>query len=375
MAKRFSFALNKLHLWNLTDYDRVVYLDADNIAVRHDMVEELFLCGHFCVVYMNPCHFHTGVIVVKPNRTMFHDLQASLQKTGSYDGADQGFLSEFFNKGCRGAPVFNARRGKSEASHNLLHITYNMHALYLFARGDLDVYRCGPAGAYPQDKMPVATLGFPVPPIIKPWYYWTPIMGHADEWHAVRNTLDEGEMAWLFFGQVLLALLAFSAASFTLAPYIRTDRSIPWLSRYLRRLGTQGAGLAVGVVACILTNRLCNLYVTHIMRPVYGLTLYCLCHMLLLTMIARVAANVCFAIVTTPAAPSPVSQRHMLHIAFALTAMCLSRYWRALFLEPILGYGILTVLLAFLISALAVVGTQLYLFIDISRHSPLFAHV
>lgn len=57
--KRFLFALNKLHLWSLTQYERVIYLDSDNIAISKNM-DELFLCGHFCAVYQNPMFFHTG---------------------------------------------------------------------------------------------------------------------------------------------------------------------------------------------------------------------------------------------------------------------------------------------------------------------------
>jgi hypothetical protein len=60
---RFEFTLNKLHLWNLTQYERVVYMDADDIALSK--LDELFFCGHFCAVYMNPCNFHTGLLVVK----------------------------------------------------------------------------------------------------------------------------------------------------------------------------------------------------------------------------------------------------------------------------------------------------------------------
>ena len=39
---RFLLTLNKLHLWRMTRYERVVYLDADNLVV-HNM-DELFGC-------------------------------------------------------------------------------------------------------------------------------------------------------------------------------------------------------------------------------------------------------------------------------------------------------------------------------------------
>lgn len=48
---RFEFTLNKLHCWLMTDYERVIYLDADNIIVNN--MDHTFKCGNFCAVYMN----------------------------------------------------------------------------------------------------------------------------------------------------------------------------------------------------------------------------------------------------------------------------------------------------------------------------------
>jgi hypothetical protein len=85
VSNRFGHTLNKLHLWNLTAYDRVVYLDADNLVLDKRM-DELFSCGHFCAVYMNPFHFHTGLLVVKPSIRMYHTLLDSVGVIDSYDG-------------------------------------------------------------------------------------------------------------------------------------------------------------------------------------------------------------------------------------------------------------------------------------------------
>ncbi len=55
---RFEMTLIKLHLWNQTAYERLLYMDADCIVLHP--VQELFHCGHFCAVYMNVVAFHTG---------------------------------------------------------------------------------------------------------------------------------------------------------------------------------------------------------------------------------------------------------------------------------------------------------------------------
>jgi hypothetical protein len=364
VAKRFSFALNKLHLWNMTEFDRVVYLDADNIAMQRSMVEDLFLCGHFCVVYMNPCHFHTGLIVVKPNVTIFSELQANLAKTGSYDGADQGFLSEYFSEGCAVAPIFNPKRGQSESRLNVLHLAYNMHSLYHFVRGDLDNYRCGPAAGV-TGEYPVATLGYPVPPIIKPWYYWTPIMGHTDIWNTIRADLDEPELSSSFWTRLVLLVLFFAGASHVLAPFLRSDHRYPLLRSFLRSLGSNGAPVFVGLICIAMTNRLCSSFVPHILRPAMGLTLYLASHVLVLTLFARLAANLCFGCVSTPTAPL-VPLTSMSHVALSFAFLFLSKFWR-LALVPLIGYGLHTVIIAFAIGLVAITTTQIYLFVRIGR--------
>lgn len=56
----------------MTSYERVAFLDSDNIFLQN--MDDVFLCGHFCIVYMNPLIFHTGLIVAKPSTDMFHKL-------------------------------------------------------------------------------------------------------------------------------------------------------------------------------------------------------------------------------------------------------------------------------------------------------------
>lgn len=61
--KRFAFTLNKIYAWRLTEYQRVVMLDVDNLFLRKP--DELFQCGQFCAVFINPCIFHTGLFVLQ----------------------------------------------------------------------------------------------------------------------------------------------------------------------------------------------------------------------------------------------------------------------------------------------------------------------
>lgn len=66
---RFMFTLNKIYVWSLTAYERVVMLDADNLFLRKS--DELFQCGQFCAVFINPCIFHTGLFVLEVSYLVF----------------------------------------------------------------------------------------------------------------------------------------------------------------------------------------------------------------------------------------------------------------------------------------------------------------
>jgi hypothetical protein len=162
---RFLHALNKLHLWRMTRYERVVYLDSDNI-VTHNM-DELFGCGRFCVVYMNPCHFHTGLIVVKPDLDEYDRLISVLMNGGqSYDGADQGFLSHVYGSELMRAPLFVGNRSLSTHPDDLMRlpIGYNMHHLYRYETMDWSMFA---VQRFKYVDPPFMSVTFPIAPALK----------------------------------------------------------------------------------------------------------------------------------------------------------------------------------------------------------------
>ncbi|KAJ3367778.1 Glycogenin-1 [Allomyces arbusculus] len=88
--------LTKLHVWTLTQYEKVVFLDADTLVLMG--IDELFDreelsaapdCGW-------PDIFNSGVFVLRPSMDTFHRLVAFASERGSWDGGDQGLLNDFF---------------------------------------------------------------------------------------------------------------------------------------------------------------------------------------------------------------------------------------------------------------------------------------
>ncbi|RKP08416.1 glycogenin 1, isoform CRA_c [Thamnocephalis sphaerospora] len=89
--------LTKLQLWRLTQYDKVVFLDADTFPLRN--VDELFEREEFSAAADIgwPDCFNSGVFVCRPSLRTYHALMQTMSNHGSFDGGDQGVLNTHFS--------------------------------------------------------------------------------------------------------------------------------------------------------------------------------------------------------------------------------------------------------------------------------------
>ncbi|KAI8032547.1 Inositol phosphorylceramide glucuronosyltransferase 1 [Camellia lanceoleosa] len=101
--KRFWGVYTKLKIFNMTNYKKVVYFDADTIVVRS--VEDLFKCGKFCANLKHSERLNSGVLAVEPSQTVFNDMMTEVNTLPSYTGGDQGFLNSYY-AGFANAHVF-----------------------------------------------------------------------------------------------------------------------------------------------------------------------------------------------------------------------------------------------------------------------------
>jgi hypothetical protein len=230
---RFEFTFNKLYMWNLLEYERVIYNDADNLITRN--IDELFLCGHYCVTYFNPLYFHTGMMVIKPDRAKFQELLHGLLSLEmfSYDGADQGFLTYAF-PGIEGSPLFHPARALAEnkghpSEEKLMRfpMEYNINAVFYYGSMSWDPYRAAnlpfsyfkenispytgvsPAVLPPGTKtdiitaiqtqpidqadyaLPICSIDYPLAQNLKPMSYIPFIFFHTSRyWSPIREMVD-----------------------------------------------------------------------------------------------------------------------------------------------------------------------------------------
>ena len=100
----------KLRLWQFVQYETVVFIDADALAIRN--IDKLFAYPEFSAapnVYETVADFHrlnSGVFVAKPSQATFDHMMTVLDAPDAYwRRTDQTFLETYFND-WHGLPVF-----------------------------------------------------------------------------------------------------------------------------------------------------------------------------------------------------------------------------------------------------------------------------
>ncbi|KAI0319779.1 hypothetical protein OF83DRAFT_1169921 [Amylostereum chailletii] len=88
--------LTKLHVFRLTQYQKIIFLDADILPTRP--LSHLFSLPHEFSAVPDvgwPDIFNSGVMVLTPGEPQFAELMQLSEAQGSWDGGDQGLLNEW----------------------------------------------------------------------------------------------------------------------------------------------------------------------------------------------------------------------------------------------------------------------------------------
>ncbi|EXC26584.1 hypothetical protein L484_003529 [Morus notabilis] len=85
---------SKFRLWQLTDYDKIIFLDADLLVLRN--IDFLFGFPEISASGNHAALFNSGVMVIEPSNCTFQMLIDQINEIESYNGGDQGFLNEIF---------------------------------------------------------------------------------------------------------------------------------------------------------------------------------------------------------------------------------------------------------------------------------------
>ncbi|KNA25334.1 hypothetical protein SOVF_007520 [Spinacia oleracea] len=85
---------SKFRLWQLTDYDKIIFIDADLLILRN--LDFLFGLPEISATGNNATLFNSGVMVIEPSNCTFKLLMDHINEIESYNGGDQGYLNEIF---------------------------------------------------------------------------------------------------------------------------------------------------------------------------------------------------------------------------------------------------------------------------------------
>ncbi|XP_042516337.1 inositol phosphorylceramide glucuronosyltransferase 1-like isoform X2 [Macadamia integrifolia] len=181
--KRFWGVYTKLKIFNLTDYKKVVYLDADTIVVKS--IEDLFKCNKFCANLKHSERLNSGVMVVEPSETVFNDMMSKVSTLHSYTGGDQGFLNSYF-------PEFaNAHVFEPNLSSDVMNSRpVEMERLSTLYNADVGLYMLANKWMV-DDETELRVVHYTLGPL-KPWDWWTAwLLKPVDLWQNVRVQLEE----------------------------------------------------------------------------------------------------------------------------------------------------------------------------------------
>lgn len=127
-----EYNYSKLRIWQLTQYQKVIFIDADLIVLNN--LDHLFTYPQLSAVGKDKYLFNSGLFVIEPSHCMFRVLMEKISTLGSYNGGDQGFLNEAFTWWHR----FHSRvnhlkvfQGPNDAKREIPDNLYTLHFLGL----------------------------------------------------------------------------------------------------------------------------------------------------------------------------------------------------------------------------------------------------
>lgn len=181
--KRFWGVYTKLKIFNMTNYKKVVYLDADTVVRKS--IDDLFLCDKFCANLKHSERLNSGVMVVEPSKELFDDMMSKVTTLPSYTGGDQGFLNSYYSD-FPNAHLFNPDLSEEERSTRPPPTMERLSTLY---NADVGLYML--ANKWMVNEAELRVIHYTLGPL-KPWDWWTAwLLEPVRYWQDVRVTLED----------------------------------------------------------------------------------------------------------------------------------------------------------------------------------------
>lgn len=123
---------SKLRIWQLTEYDKVMFIDSDFIVSRN--LDDFFIYPQLSAAENGLHIFNSGLMLVEPSKCTFETLMRKKEVIETYNGGDQGFLNEIFTWWHRLPAKVNHLKffdSPSDPMHRVPQDVYTLHYLGL----------------------------------------------------------------------------------------------------------------------------------------------------------------------------------------------------------------------------------------------------
>lgn len=237
---KYDYIFSKLQIFSLSEYDRVVYLDADMLVTEN--IDALCTCtGNYCAVVENT-FFNSGMMVVEPNEVLFYDLIKKTTELHSYSNNDQGFLNNFFWD-TRKCPFYNPHEDDPRTETNAV-----CHRLPEFYNGKISSFILhGNKWRFdPDEKIKKPFIIHYMFSVFKPWHWWSyPVVAESWTWwdtltrsnaHASQLGIFTSLLTMfpMFAVWALLAIYEFKPKMFHPSQKTRRINSLHGMSTFLK---------------------------------------------------------------------------------------------------------------------------------------------
>ncbi|GFY86866.1 plant glycogenin-like starch initiation protein 3 [Actinidia rufa] len=89
-----EYNYSKFRLWQLTGYDKIIFIDSDVVVLRN--LDLFFHFPQMSATGNDGSIFNSGIMVIEPSNCTFELFMEIRNEVVSYNGGDQGFLNEVF---------------------------------------------------------------------------------------------------------------------------------------------------------------------------------------------------------------------------------------------------------------------------------------
>ncbi|WP_234828100.1 alpha-2,3-sialyltransferase [Sinorhizobium fredii] len=143
---RFAGTFTKLRVFELLDYDRITFVDADCVMLKN--IDDLFGLDGFLAApdWGSELHiaFNSGVFSFTPSESLRNRVFSAIPHSHSSDGGDQGFLNVVFAADVKWLPVeYNTLKRLPVHHPNLVNIS-DVKVLHFVGENPWDTFQSKP---------------------------------------------------------------------------------------------------------------------------------------------------------------------------------------------------------------------------------------